>query len=262
MRRVFACFMVILFFFLVVPLWQIIPVSYAQSDTSSSGIAVSIQVVDKKVQEGDIITLAQKGYALGTVPYDPNIFGVVVKDPAIAFESSQPGSYPVISHGKVFMRVSTINGKIKKGDLITTSVIPGVGQKATETGFIVASALEDYGSSSTKDVGKILVVLNVGQGNISTNTTGSLLNVFKTVMSAPHLAPLAVVRYIFAAVMVILSFVIAVGYFGRISSLGIEALGRNPLASKMITIGIVLHVFLALVIVAVGVAVAYFSLVI
>jgi hypothetical protein len=62
--------------------------------------------------------------------------------------------------------------------------------------------------------------------------------------------------------MVILSFVIAVGYFGRISSLGIEALGRNPLAGRMIIFSIVLHVILALAIVGVGVAAAYLALVI
>lgn len=262
MGRAFACFMVILIFLLMLSLGQIIPESYAQSDSSSSGIAVYIQVGDKKVQEGDIISLSQKGYVLGRVAYDPNIFGIVVKDPAIAFEDSQPGSYPVVSQGKVFMRVSTINGKIKKGDLLTTSTIPGVGQKATETGFIVASALEEYGHSSTKNVGKILVVLNVGQGNVSTNTTGSLLKAFNFVLSAPYMSPLAVVRYIFAAIMVILSFLIAVGYFGRISSLGIQALGRNPLAGRMITFGIALHIILALVIVVAGVAIAYLALVI
>jgi hypothetical protein len=259
MRRVFAFLLVVLF---IVQFAWIIPVVFAQSNNSSSGIAVYIQIIDKSVQEGDIITLSPKGYILGKEPYDPNIFGIVVKDPAIAFENSQANSYPVVSSGKVFMRVSTINGNIKKGDSLTTSIMPGVGQRATESGFIIATALEDYSANSTKDAGKILVVLNVGQGAASTGARGNLINAFNFFLSAPYMSPLSVLRYVFSAVMVILSFVIAVGYFGRISSLGIEALGRNPLAGRMIIFSIVLHVILALAIVGVGVAAAYLALVI
>jgi hypothetical protein len=227
---------------------------------NSSGIAVYIQILDKNVAEGDIVSLSSKGYVLSKQAYDPNIFGVVVRDPAIAFESSQANSYPVVSAGKVPMRVATTNGKIKKGDLLTSSTRPGVAEKATESGFVVATALEDYGDSK---VGRILVVLSVGHGIASTDDTkGNLLKTFNYLMSAPYLSPMGALRYLFAAIMVILSFMVAVGYFGRVSSLGIEALGRNPLAGRMILFSIVIHVLLALVIVGVGIAVAYLALVI
>lgn len=259
MRRVFA-------FVLVVLIWTLYQFGFAlplvNAQKSSSGIAVYIQVSDKNVVEGDIITISKKGYTLSTIPYDPNLFGVVVRDPAIAFESNQPNSHPVVSEGKVFVRVSTINGNIKKGDLITSSTIPGVGQKATESGFIVATALEDYSSSSSKSIGRILVVLSVGHGTVSTDARSNLMKSFEFVLKAPYMSPLSLLRYIFAAVMVIASFLIAVGYFGRISSLGIEALGRNPLASRLILFSIVLHIVLAFTIIAVGIAVAYATLVI
>lgn len=259
MRRVFAFFLVVL----ILASYQfgyVMPSVNAQS-SNSSGIAVSIQILDKDIQGGDIITLTKKGHALSSVPYDPNLFGVVVNDPAIAFESNQPNSHPVVSEGKVFMRVSTINGKIKKGDLITSSTIRGVGQRATESGFIIATALEEYSASSSKDIGKILVILSVGHGTVSTDTRGNLLKSFEFVLKAPYMSPMSVLRYVFAAIMVIASFLIAVGYFGRISSLGIEALGRNPLASRMILFSIVLHVILAFTIIAVGIAVAYLTLI-
>jgi hypothetical protein len=231
----------------------------ASASGNSSGIAVYIQILDKNVQEGDIVSLSSKGYVLSRQAYDPNISGVVVRNPAIAFESYDSNSYPVVSEGKVPMRVTTANGKIKKGDMLTSSTKPGVGEKATQGGFVVATALEDYGGS--KD-GKILVVLTVGHGTASTNDgKGNLINAFSYLMSAPYLSPLGALRYLFAAVMVILSFVVAVGYFGKVSSLGIEALGRNPLAGRMILFSIVLHVLLALVIVGVGVAIAYLALV-
>jgi hypothetical protein len=255
MRRVFAFFLIFSFLFTFL---RFAPSLYAQ-DTSSSGVAVYIQIIDKKVQEGDIITLTKDGYVLGHVPYDPNIFGVVVRDPAISFEANQPNSRPVVSEGKVFMRVSTINGKIKKGDLLTTSTIPGVGEKATESGFIIGTALEDYSSNNP---GMILVVLNVGQGAVSAEARGNLLKAFNFVFSAPYISPLSLLRYIFASTMVILSFVIGIGYFGRISSLGIQALGRNPLASRLIIFSIVIHVFLALVVFGIGIGIAYLVLMI
>lgn len=259
MRRIFAFFMMLLFLVLS-QFRQALPMVDAQGN-SSSGIAVYIQVLDKNVTGGDIVTLSKKGYVLSNAPYDPNLFGVVVSDPALSFESNQPNSRPVVSEGKVFLHVSTINGNIKKGDLITSSTIPGVGEKATESGFIVATALEDYSAASGKDVGKILVVLSVGHGTVSTDARGSLLKSFEFVLKAPYMSPLSVLRYVFAAIMVIGSFLIAVGYFGRISSLGIEALGRNPLAGRIILFSIVLHIILAFTIIAVGLAVAYLSLV-
>lgn len=260
MRRVFAFLMVVLFLLLSI-FRQIVPLVDAQSN-SSSGIAVYIQVLDKNVTGGDIITLSKKGYVLSNAPYDPNLFGVVVTDPALSFESNQPNSRPVVSEGKVFLHVSTINGNIKKGDLITSSTIPGVGQKATESGFIIATALEDYSAASSKEIGKILVVLSVGHGSVSSEVRSNLLKTFEFVLKGPYMSPLSVLRYVFAAIMVIGSFLIAVGYFGRISSLGIEALGRNPLASRIIVFSIVLHIILAFTIIAVGLAVAYLSLVI
>lgn len=228
-------------------------------DGGSSGIAVYLQILDKNVVEGDIVSLTPKGNALSSQAYDPNIIGVVVSDPAIAFESFQENSHPVVSEGKVLMRVTTANGVIKKGDLLTSSTKPGVGQKVTESGFVVATALEDYSGSQD---GKILVVLSVGNGIASSDTRGNLLQSFSYLMSAPYLSPMGALRYLFAAIMVILSFAVAVGYFGRVSSLGIEALGRNPLAGKMILFSVIIHVLLALVIVGVGVAVAYLALVI
>lgn len=265
MRRVFVFLFVVLLNVFYFPYGFRVNKVHAQVksgiEDSTSGVAVYVQIVDKNVQEGDIISLSRKGYALGTVPYDPNLYGVVVKNPAVAFESDIANSYPVVAQGKVLLRVSTINGKIKKGDLLTSSTMPGVGQKSTESGFVIATALEDYNANSIKDVGKILVVLDVGHGAMSSEERGNLFRSINFLLNTPYLSPLSVARYIFASLMVIISFGIAIGYFGRISSLGIEALGRNPLAGRAITFGIVLHIMLSLVILGIGIAVAYLTLV-
>lgn len=255
----FFVFLVTLFLATVL-LAQLVPKVLA-SDLSS-GVAVYIQLIDKDVEVGQIVSLNSRGYSLSTAPYDPNIFGVIVKNPAIAFEDGKDDSYPVVSQGKVYLKVSGINGPISRGDLLTTSRIRGVAQKATESGYVVASALEDYKPKSTSEQGLILVVLNVGHGNTTDNPTSNLIKTFDFVMSAPYASPIALIRYLFAGVMVVLSFVVAVGHFGRVSGLGIEALGRNPLAGRMIIFGIVTNIVFAISIVLAGIAIGYLILVI
>jgi F0F1-type ATP synthase membrane subunit c/vacuolar-type H+-ATPase subunit K len=59
---------------------------------------------------------------------------------------------------------------------------------------------------------------------------------------------------------VILSFILGFISFGRIANTGVEALGRNPLAGKMIQFGIFLNVLITISIVIAGFALAYFVL--
>jgi hypothetical protein len=54
--------------------------------------------------------------------------------------------------GRIPLRVSTLNGPIKAGDMITTSSIPGIGMKATHAGQVVAKALEDFDPANGKGV--------------------------------------------------------------------------------------------------------------
>lgn len=251
-----------LFFFLLLCLLCLASLShvFAQSDVSS-GIATYIPL-KVSAQEGDIIRLTQGGYDLSRSPYEPTIFGIVTENPSVSFESSSiPDAKPVTSTGKVYVRVSTINGPIRKGDLITASSIPGVGQKATDQGYVIGTAQEDYTTSDKKAIGKVLVILNIsfntGVGGVQKN----LLSTFQTALQAPYLSPLNALRYLFAAVLIIASFFTAVSFFGRVSALGVEAIGRNPLASKSILLSVFFHVVLGGLIVIVGVGVAYFMLV-
>ncbi|MEK7605623.1 MAG: hypothetical protein AAB478_03830 [Patescibacteria group bacterium] len=228
----------------------------------SSGIATYIPLKGP-VQEGDIIRLTKNGYDLTRSSYEASVFGVVAENPSVSFENTAlPNTKPVISTGKVHVRVSTINGVIKRGDLITASSIPGVGQKATSDGYVIGTAIQDYTAKDSKAIGKILVVLNISFNAESGGVKQNLFSTFQTALTAPYLSPLNALRYLFAAALIIASFFIAVTFFGKISSLGIEAIGRNPLAGKLILLSVVFHVILAALIILVGVGVAYFMLVI
>ncbi len=150
--------------------------AFAQ-DKISSGVAISIAINGDIAENGDIISLTSSGYSLTNVAYDPNTFGVVSTNPAVSFEKVPPaGSYPVISFGKVYTRVTTQNGIIKIGDLVTSSPVAGVGQKSTADGFILGSALENYEENDQTKVGLILVnlkpQLTVGKNPLVIKTVG------------------------------------------------------------------------------------------
>ena len=68
---------------------------------------------------------------------------------------------PVALSGRVPINVSTKNGPIKRGDLLTASSLPGVAVRTDKAGQVIGSALEDY-DAPTDEVGKILVFINTG----------------------------------------------------------------------------------------------------
>lgn len=228
----------------------------------SSGIATYVQILDKDVKEGDIIKVTPTGYMKTTNAYEPSVFGVVTDNPSVSFENrSLPNGKAVISSGKVYVLVSAHNGPIKKGDTLTTSVISGYAQKASDNGYVIGTAVESFPAKKNTDTGKILVVLNITYNSSLTTKTNNLFKLFSIAADAPYLSPLNALRYLFAGIMVIASFFIAVFFFGRVSTTGVEAIGRNPLAGKLIMVSVVLHLALAAVIIFIGVGIGYIILV-
>ena len=228
----------------------------------STGLALPIPIADKNVKDGDIITSDPTGYKLSNTTYDPNVYGVVSTSPAISLKKTDGSkTYRVITTGIAYVRVSTINGPIKKNDQITTSTIVGAGQKATTNGFVIGVALENYNNSDPKAVGKILVSVNPRFNAAFKASAANLLESIRTVSASPLLSPLTTLRYLLAAFIAIASFVLGFMYFGRIARTGVEALGRNPLAARIIQLGIVINVLLTALIILVGIGIAYLILI-
>src|SRR5664279_3774468 len=121
---------IILFGLFALLLFVVPPV---KAQNMSLGTAISISLADKTSNDGDIIVVTNQGYKRATQAYDPLMFGVVSINPAIYLEDANlPNATAVITTGKAYIRVSTLNGSIKKGDFITSSSIAGIGQKAIE----------------------------------------------------------------------------------------------------------------------------------
>lgn len=234
----------------------------ALAQVTSSGIAISIPITEENVQNGHIICSGTEGFVLCTSPYDPAMYGVISDNPAAALEAE--GEKPtrlLLPKGNALVRISGADGNISEGDPITSSEIPGVGKLATRNGYILGNAMEDYEPASSDDVGQILVAVNIHPAAGLSAARSDLLQVIRQGVSAPLFEPLASLRYILAAAMILLAFSLGFIYFGRVAKTGIEALGRNPMAARMIQLSVVFHIVITVVIVLIGLAIAYLILI-
>lgn len=226
-----------------------------------SGVATYVQISDKTVKNGDIVSIGPKQYSLANKPYDSLIGGVVVLDPALSIDlTNGERSYPVVTTGKVLVNVNTSNGPIKIGDQVTASTTPGIGMRATQPGYVIGNAQENYSEKDPKKVKSILVVLDTRYAYPpvpGVGTGSKILEIFNLTAAASYQQPSLFIKYAISALIVIVTFVIGFFTFGRIASNGITALGRNPLAGRMIEVGIVLNVLIALAIVFSGLFLAY-----
>lgn len=249
----------VLLFLLIGQLVNLLIINPAHAQDIGGGMGILVEVSGNE-REGDIISATKTGYALSKSEYDSTIYGVISKVPALELVNSsvKNGSY-VIASGQTIVRVSGKNGAIKKGDLITSSSTPGVGQKATTSGFVLGVAMEGF---SGKGAGSVLVNINPHYDNSSPSVRGNLVTTIKNAGSAAFLSPLEALRYLAAATVAILSFVLGFIYFGRVAAKGVEAVGRNPLAGRLIEFSVILNIVLTGVIIVAGLAVAYFILVI
>lgn len=234
-----------------------------QQSIQSLGIAnyVTIENTENLV-DGNIIIHVNNVYRISQEAYDKSMIGVYDSNPALAFEpQNTDNQVPIITTGTVEVLVNTSNGSIAKGDPITSSATAGIGMKATKSGFILGVAQEDF--SLDGETGLIPVMLDIKFAFGKDAPESELIsNRLLTLVSASTLAaieePAVAFRTVVAALLVIVSFVVAFLTFARIAQKGIDALGRNPLASRMITVGIVMNILVSLLIIASGIVGAYF----
>lgn len=207
--------------------------------------------ISGKVQEGTIITVKDGRYTLSDTPYDKFMIGTITNTPAVTQKFSGPiPFYPVVNSGVGYVLVSTINGTIKKGDYITSSVIPGVGQKTTEAENAIGIAEVDFNVKNKNVIGKIPITISI-HNSTATGGIGSL-----TMSEMLSVIP----RYILAVFIIAVALIVSFKLVSKTAGKAIEALGRNPLASRQIHIEIVLNVFIAFVILYTGFTTGYLIL--
>jgi F0F1-type ATP synthase membrane subunit c/vacuolar-type H+-ATPase subunit K len=138
--------------------------------------------------------------------------------------------------------------------------MPGVGVKAVKDGYVLGSALEDYNSSDPKRADIIALEFNLHYFNAKPQFPGSLTDILKIALLPTKDGPTPLFKYIVAGIVVVASFVLAFMTFGRTAAKGVEALGRNPAASRIIHLGIIFNVGIVVIIVLAGLTVAFLIL--
>ena len=235
--------------------------SITTEGAGSLGVAQVVEIVGKNIKDGSVVSSSKQGVILSNIPYDSQVLGVVSRDAAIVFSTRDINNgIPVIPVGRVYILVSTKDGIIKKGDQITTSTIPGVGVKATKDGYVLGVALEDYTNTNIKQTGKIALNLELHYFNAKPTLAGSLSDIFKFALLPTKDGPAPIFKYIVAAGVVLASIIFGFLSFGRTAAKGVEALGRNPAAGKIIQLGIIFNVVIVIAIVIAGLSVAFLIL--
>lgn len=200
-------------------------------------VARNLEVADLQAEAGNIVSQTEQGLSRSNIPYDENIVGVAGENPIIVFGKKSTTTLSIVTFGETLTEVTNINGEIKKGDFVTSSDRPGVGQKATEPGFAVGKAMEDF----NQEEGRIIVFVQPQMITFpSTAILGRVAQEIIAGLKVPETIP-EVIRYLSALLIGGGSFVI--GFLSFIKSLreGVVAVGRNPLAKKSIQTAMILN---------------------
>lgn len=94
-----------------------------------------------KLEPGTVVVISKGGVVPCAKKNDTHLAGIISTSPAVKMASEEKGQYIALA-GKVPCKVT---GKIKAGDMLTTSTIEGHAQKAEQPvlGAVVGKALED-----------------------------------------------------------------------------------------------------------------------
>ncbi len=257
-------------FFVFLLLWGVNSHKTFGQEGVFTNIAYPVRIqntVAKSTLDSSIITLTSAGYQLTDNANEDNIVGVADIDPAVHYETEgvEVDAY-LVGSGVAYVKVSTGDGPIRKGDYITSSEEPGVGVKANIDTWVVGRALEDY---DAQGVGRILVQIKpekmalslVNQENVRIGVKSALENTTLRIFNIANVFalkdPSRAFRYILAILIALISILFGFIMFGRIAIKGLEGMSRNPLAAKLIILSIVMNLILSIVVSGVGLSVAY-----
>lgn len=251
--------------FIVLPILGALNFPAVATAQSEFGFSVAhTYSIDQVVAPGDIISVQETKYLKSSTPYDTNVVGVSTDIPAVVFTEEDDPGMALLTEGLADVTVTTSNGEIHQGDYLTTSTIPGAAMKADTSGFVIGVAAADFSSSNPTELGSIPVYLQftfIEQGETDTapdkNYQRSLSDIFNLNRLAVSESPAQVLKYTIAALLLIASFGFGFYIFGKTANKGIDAMGRNPTAGKLIAFSVALNVLITVAIILAGVGLSY-----
>lgn len=126
-------------------------VEQGYSTGSGTDLAEMYYSTDETIAKGDLVRIDDNihaGVAKTNGTYDGTILGIVASRPGLVLhdpkEAHEGTAVLVALVGRVPVKVTTANGDVHAGDLLTSSAIPGVAMKATAGGRVIGQALSSY----------------------------------------------------------------------------------------------------------------------
>jgi hypothetical protein len=259
---------------------RVMPVYAATPSTES---IASSYGTDGTLRQGMIVGL-KPGSTTKVVPLSRDrmreMLGVVItaSDAPVTLsgETSVAQVY-VATSGQYNVLVSNQNGPIHAGDYVSASSLNGVGMKAEATDQVVlgkasqdfaetksretsVATLKSNGGSTTVVVGLVTVNIAVGNNPNVGHGTGDLPGFLQ--LSSNNIAgkPVAAARvYLSLAVLLITAFIAGSLAYGGVRNT-VVSIGRNPLAKRSITKGLLQIVLVSVIIFIIGLFAVYLLL--
>lgn len=255
----------------------------ASSKDASSAVPQSY-TAGSSVLPGMLVEPAAK--APGSVVPAPSkdidkVVGVVIPASAadITLTPSSGSSQQVLvaATGRYGLLVSSQNGPISPGDYLTLSALSGIAMKAGskqpqvvgqavsgfdgKSGVIdTASLKSSLGKTTSASIGRISVDVRVAANPLyknSDNVPGFLSRAASSIANKP-VSPIRI--YLSVGILLATFFITGGMFYGGIRG-GITAIGRNPLAKKAISRGLIQAVVTGFVVLAAGILAVYVILV-
>ena len=206
-----------------------------QTDDDGLRVGMVVSLDAANMSKVERTTSDNQSRVIGVVTMADNSSVTVAKDDTAIL---------VESEGEVELYVSDLNGPIKKGDLLAASPIKGILVKAKGSyNYVVAIAtndasqttethqLDNNGKKTTTKISKVAANLNrKGSQGTSQKEPSTLVNLGKALTGKD----VSEARVVIALILFVIVLIAEGGIiYGAVSS-SITALGRNPLAQKMI----------------------------
>ncbi|OGE25588.1 hypothetical protein A3C26_03515 [Candidatus Daviesbacteria bacterium RIFCSPHIGHO2_02_FULL_39_12] len=244
----------------------------SEARAQSQGIEVTsvYDIADKDAVEGDIMSLTKEGLSRTKTAFDNQMFGVIHKNPLLVNRRIDDSGEAIARTGIANANITTLNGPINKGDYVTSSLIAGKGQKSSESGYALGIALAPFGENDGQKItyegkqiasGQVQVALRVeyaepGAPRNANRWFGFIGSAFLSNVQDPKQLG-AIIRYIAAGLVILLSFTFSFLTFSRSIAKSVEAIGRNPLAKSAIQLSMIINIILLVVTGLIGIAASY-----
>ncbi|MBP9852885.1 MAG: hypothetical protein QG629_487 [Patescibacteria group bacterium] len=253
-----------------------VSISFAQTVSQAYGITGDVKkgmlvMIDPKNSKNVLPLTNSKDAAMQGIAVEPNETAV-----SLGLDTKTNQVY-VATNGKLNVLVSTQNGPVKKGDIISISALDGIGMKADSgQNVILGKALTNFDGKQnsigktqlkttsgprTVSIGYASVDIGISKNPLAASVSGPPMPAFLR-KSGDAIAgkPVSTVRlWVSFGVLVLTLFMAGNLLYGGVHN-SLISIGRNPLAKKSILRGLIQVVVLGLMVFVIGLFAIYLLL--